>query len=46
MLRRGVYLPPAQFEAAFVSLVHSNAEIAKVIAAFENWALEETKTRH
>jgi glutamate-1-semialdehyde 2,1-aminomutase len=46
MLRRGVYLPPAQFEAVFVSLVHSNAEIAKVIAAFENWALEETKTRH
>jgi glutamate-1-semialdehyde 2,1-aminomutase len=44
MLRRGVYLPPAQFEAAFVSLAHSNTEIAKVIAAFENWALEETKT--
>ena len=45
MLRRGVYLPPAQFEAAFVSLAHSNTEIAKVIAAFENWALEETRTR-
>jgi len=45
MLRRGVYLPPAQFEAAFVSLAHSNAEIAKVVAAFENWALEEAKTR-
>jgi glutamate-1-semialdehyde 2,1-aminomutase len=45
MLRRGVYLPPAQFEAAFVSLAHSNTEIAKVVAAFENWAREETRTR-
>jgi glutamate-1-semialdehyde 2,1-aminomutase len=42
MLRRGVYLPPAQFEAAFVSLAHSSADIEKVIAAFESWAQEET----
>ena len=27
MLERGVYLPPAQFEAAFVSLAHGEAEI-------------------
>jgi glutamate-1-semialdehyde 2,1-aminomutase len=45
MLRRGIYLPPAQFEAAFVSLAHSNAAIEKVIFAFESWAREETKNR-
>lgn len=27
MLQRGVFLPPSQFEAAFVSLAHSEAEI-------------------
>jgi glutamate-1-semialdehyde 2,1-aminomutase len=27
MLERGVYLPPAQFEAAFVSLAHTEDEI-------------------
>ncbi len=27
MLERGVYLPPAQFEAAFVSLAHGEAEL-------------------
>jgi glutamate-1-semialdehyde 2,1-aminomutase len=45
MLGRGVYLPPAQFEAAFVSLAHSNAAIEKIIAAFESWAQGETKNR-
>jgi glutamate-1-semialdehyde 2,1-aminomutase len=45
MLRRGVYLPPAQFEAAFVSLAHSTEAIEKVIAAFKSWAQEETKDR-
>jgi glutamate-1-semialdehyde 2,1-aminomutase len=33
MLDRGVYLPPAQFEAAFVSLAHGEAEIDQTIAA-------------
>ena len=33
MLERGVYLPPAQFEAAFVSLAHGEAEIEETIAA-------------
>jgi glutamate-1-semialdehyde 2,1-aminomutase len=45
MLRRGVYLPPAPFEAAFVSLAHSSTDIRKVIAAFDSWAREETKKR-
>ena len=33
MLERGVYLPPAQFEAAFVSLAHGETEIAATLAA-------------
>jgi glutamate-1-semialdehyde 2,1-aminomutase len=37
MLERGVYLPPAQFEAAFVSLAHSEADIdASVEAAAQS----------
>jgi glutamate-1-semialdehyde 2,1-aminomutase len=28
MLERGVYLAPSQFEAAFVSLAHTEADIA------------------
>jgi len=35
MLERGVYLPPAQFEAAFVSLAHGEAEIDATVAAAE-----------
>jgi glutamate-1-semialdehyde 2,1-aminomutase len=33
MLDRGVYLPPSQFEAAFVSLAHGPAEVTKTSAA-------------
>jgi glutamate-1-semialdehyde 2,1-aminomutase len=33
MLKRGVYLPPSQFEAFFVSLAHERADLDKVIAA-------------
>jgi glutamate-1-semialdehyde 2,1-aminomutase len=33
MLKRGVYLPPAQFEAAFVSLAHTEADIDEAAAA-------------
>ena len=33
MLERGVYLPPAQFEAAFISLCHGEAEIEATIEA-------------
>jgi glutamate-1-semialdehyde 2,1-aminomutase len=33
MLERGVYLPPAQFEAAFVSLAHTEADIDVTIEA-------------
>ena len=33
MLERGVYLPPSQFEAAFVSLAHGDGEIERTIEA-------------
>jgi glutamate-1-semialdehyde 2,1-aminomutase len=33
MLERGSYLPPAQFEAAFVSLAHGEAEIDATVTA-------------
>jgi glutamate-1-semialdehyde 2,1-aminomutase len=33
MLKRGVYLPPAQFEAAFVSLAHTESDIVATAKA-------------
>ncbi len=33
MLERGIYLPPSQFEAAFVSAAHSEEDIAKTVGA-------------
>jgi glutamate-1-semialdehyde 2,1-aminomutase len=36
MLKRGVYLPPAQFEAAFVSLAHSEADIDLTVQAAQD----------
>ena len=38
MLERGIYLPPAPFEAAFVSLVHTAADLERTISAFDAWA--------
>jgi glutamate-1-semialdehyde 2,1-aminomutase len=33
MLERGIYLPPSQFEAMFISLAHSKADLERTIAA-------------
>ena len=33
MLDRGIYLPPSQFEAAFVSGAHSEEDVNKTIEA-------------
>jgi glutamate-1-semialdehyde 2,1-aminomutase len=33
MLQHGVYLPPSQLEAAFVSLAHTEEDIDMTIAA-------------
>jgi glutamate-1-semialdehyde 2,1-aminomutase len=42
MLKRGIYMPPAPFEAAFLSLAHTPADLAKTIAAFDQWVTAET----
>jgi glutamate-1-semialdehyde 2,1-aminomutase len=33
MLRRGIYLPPSQFEAWFVSAAHSERDVAATVRA-------------
>lgn len=33
MLQRGIYLPPSQFEAWFVSMAHGDAELARTVTA-------------
>ncbi|MHB1382497.1 MAG: glutamate-1-semialdehyde 2,1-aminomutase, partial [Thermoleophilia bacterium] len=38
MLEQGVYLAPSQFEAAFVSLAHSNEDLDATAAAAESFA--------
>ncbi len=35
MLNQGIYLPPSQFECWFVSLAHSDEDLAKTLAAAE-----------
>jgi glutamate-1-semialdehyde 2,1-aminomutase len=42
MLNRGIYMPPAPFESAFISLAHTAADLAKTVAAFDQWVAEET----
>ncbi|HXV78884.1 MAG TPA: glutamate-1-semialdehyde 2,1-aminomutase [Candidatus Binatia bacterium] len=42
MLKRGIYMPPAPFEAAFLSLAHTATDLNQTIAAFDQWASEET----
>ena len=42
MLKRGIYLPPSQFEAAFLSTAHTPADIEETVAAaaevFAEWS--------
>ena len=45
MLERGIYLPPSQFEAWFVSLAHGDEDIATTVSAFADWAAEEGARR-
>jgi glutamate-1-semialdehyde 2,1-aminomutase len=35
MLERGVYLAPSQFEAAFMSLAHTEEDIRNTVEAIE-----------
>jgi glutamate-1-semialdehyde 2,1-aminomutase len=41
MLERGIYMPPAPFEAIFLSRAHTAADLAKTIAAFDQWVAAE-----
>jgi glutamate-1-semialdehyde 2,1-aminomutase len=43
MLSRGIYWPPSPFEAAFLSLSHTTAEIKKTVNAFAAWARQESR---
>lgn len=45
MLDAGVYLPPSQYEAAFLSTAHSDADIEKTIAAAKQ-AFITSKTKN
>ena len=37
MLKRKIYLPPAPFEAMFVSLAHTQSDLDTTIRAFKDW---------
>jgi len=41
MLSCGIYWPPSPFEAAFVSLAHTDRDITKTLKAFEHWLRED-----
>jgi glutamate-1-semialdehyde 2,1-aminomutase len=43
MLERGVWLPPSQYEAAFVSVAHGQEEIDAIVAAANDSFREVTK---
>lgn len=36
MLKQGVYLPPSQFEALFISMAHSKDDLNKTVQAIDN----------
>jgi glutamate-1-semialdehyde 2,1-aminomutase len=36
MLEQGIYLPPSQFEAAFISAVHTDTDIDRTVNAVEH----------
>jgi glutamate-1-semialdehyde 2,1-aminomutase len=38
MLELGIYLPPSQFEAAFVSAAHNEDDVKKTVEAFASFA--------
>ena len=49
MVKEGIYLPPSQFEAAFISLAHTKKDIRRTITAagkvFQKMRTTETRRR-
>jgi glutamate-1-semialdehyde 2,1-aminomutase len=45
MLERGIYLPPSQFEAMFISLAHREADIDRTVAAARESLAETAKSQ-
>jgi len=45
MLSRGIYPPPSQFEAWFLSAAHSDRDVRKTVAAAKGAMLEVAKVR-
>lgn len=43
MLEQGIYLPPSQYEAIFVSAAHTESDIEKTLAAAEQSLLVESR---
>ncbi len=43
LLESGVYFPPSQFEAGFVSAVHSQADISQSVSAIADFAKQSTR---
>lgn len=43
LLKRGIFLPPSQYECNFISLVHSNEDIEETIAKMEEAIKEANK---
>jgi glutamate-1-semialdehyde 2,1-aminomutase len=42
LLDHGIYLPPSQFEAGFVSAAHDEAAINETVAAIQEWDPERS----
>ncbi|OGQ23175.1 MAG: glutamate-1-semialdehyde-2,1-aminomutase [Deltaproteobacteria bacterium RIFCSPLOWO2_02_FULL_44_10] len=43
MLDEGIYLPPSPYEAAFMSLAHTQSDIEKTLEAVQKWISHESK---
>ena len=46
MLEQGVWLPPSQFEAAFLGTAHGEAEVHATIEAARRWHLSESSPEY
>jgi glutamate-1-semialdehyde 2,1-aminomutase len=42
LLDRGIYMPPSQFEAGFVSAAHDDSAIRETVAAIQDWGAQQS----